>query len=322
VAGKPNEAGNSTAVLVDDTGYDTYRLRTASYCAPETPPVAALSASVLKGLAPLTVAFDGSGSSDPDPSDTVAVYHFNFGDGSDEVAQSSPQISHVFNQPGTYAVKLAVDDSRARHSSNTAQVLIQAVDQLPAAINFKNVTGVATGTVITSNPVTLSGFSGAQAIGVSNGQYNIDGGKFTSATGTAMNGQKVRVRQRSASAAASAVTTTLAVGNATGSFTSTTGNQDSTPNAFSFGRRNGVAAGSVVVSRAVTPAGYDTPAPIVPVNGLEYSINGGAFTSARGLLQPGQSLQVRHTAAAAGKIRHSALRVGGTLAQFTTQSAN
>ena len=46
--------------------------------------------------------FNGSASMDEDAIDSIATYTFNFGDGSDDVVQSSPTISHQFPNAGLY----------------------------------------------------------------------------------------------------------------------------------------------------------------------------------------------------------------------------
>src|SRR5205085_12157397 len=61
-------------------------------CAPNLPPTAKLVANPQEGNPPLTVAFDASGSIDPDAGDSIASYTFSFGDGSPDVTQSSPTI--------------------------------------------------------------------------------------------------------------------------------------------------------------------------------------------------------------------------------------
>lgn len=72
------------------------------------PPVAdAKTPSYESGPAPLTVNFDGSGSSDPDGAGTITSYDWNFGDGN---SASGAQVSHTFNDPGNYTVTLTVTD--------------------------------------------------------------------------------------------------------------------------------------------------------------------------------------------------------------------
>jgi hypothetical protein len=104
------------------------------FCRPNLAPIAALAASPLSGKAPLLVNFNASGSSDPDtlpPADTIASYTFNFGDGSAEVTQPSPLISHTYNANGAYRATVRVTDSRGKPSDGVAGVTIEVL--LPLA---------------------------------------------------------------------------------------------------------------------------------------------------------------------------------------------
>ena len=107
----------------------SYAIVGNAFCAPNTAPLANLVAhphgqptAPPTGDPPITIDFDGSGSSDPDAGDTVASYTFNFGDGSAPVTQSTPTISHTYTTNGDFGATLKVTDSRGKISSNTALV--------------------------------------------------------------------------------------------------------------------------------------------------------------------------------------------------------
>jgi PKD repeat protein len=133
--GSPSGGTNDT--IPDITGAGSYTLRADNLCLPNNPPLAVLNANVDQGDAPLTVNFDASASRDPDPIDTVASYTFNFGDGGDDVTQSSPTISHVFNSTGEYVVRLVVTDSRGTQSSNTATFIVSVEPPVTAVVSRK-----------------------------------------------------------------------------------------------------------------------------------------------------------------------------------------
>ena len=122
--------GGTNETIPDSTGTGSYALRPANLCLPNTAPLALLTANVNKGVEPLTVQFDGSASSDADSIDTIASYTFNFGDGSDDVTQTSPTISHTFDA-GEYIVRLVVTDSRGKVSSNTAHYKVDVSPPQP-----------------------------------------------------------------------------------------------------------------------------------------------------------------------------------------------
>jgi hypothetical protein len=78
-----------------------------------------------------------------------------------------------------------------------------------------------------------------------------------------------------------------------------------------------------VTSNTITPTGYNAAAAI-SVNGGSYSINGGAFVTTAGTINPGQSVAVRLTASGANSTTTSAtLTIGGVTGTFTvtTQAA-
>src|SRR6185295_4870599 len=99
---------------------------------PNTAPLAVLTGDPDEGFEPLTVQFDASGSSDADSIDTISKYTFNFGDGNDDVNQTSPTIQHTFQEAGEYIVRLVVTDSRGKVSSNTAQFKIDVERAAPS----------------------------------------------------------------------------------------------------------------------------------------------------------------------------------------------
>ncbi len=80
------------------------------YTGANNPPTAIATASPTSGVAPLTVAFDGSGSSDPDPGDTISYSWDLNGDGTyGDSTAAKP--SYTYSSVGTYTVRLKVTDN-------------------------------------------------------------------------------------------------------------------------------------------------------------------------------------------------------------------
>src|SRR5581483_6543842 len=124
--------GGTNETIPDTTGAAAYALRTDNLCLPNTAPTAKLAVNPGSGSVPLSVTLDGSQSSDPDKAtigDDIASYTFNFGDGTDDVTQTSPTLTHTFSQVGMYPVKLVVTDSRGKVSSNTDQKMVEVKAQ-------------------------------------------------------------------------------------------------------------------------------------------------------------------------------------------------
>ena len=90
-------------------------------------PIAALSATPTSGNTPLTVNFNASESTDPDPGDSIGSYRFNFGDGA-IVTQASPQINHTYTSAGIYTASVVVSDTNGATSNNAAEVQITVSD--------------------------------------------------------------------------------------------------------------------------------------------------------------------------------------------------
>lgn len=198
-------------------------------------------------------------------------------------------------------------------------------DATPAAFSFTPQTGAGVSTARTSLPVTITGIDTAVPIIVTNGSYSINGGAFTSNAGVVSSGQTVTIRHNAASANNTITTTTVNIGGVEVPFTSITAapaGADTTPNAVSFAPQTGVALGAVTTSAPITIAGIDNPAPVT-ITGGTYSINGGTYTSNAGLVSNGQTITVRHNAAATNNaVTTTTLNVGGVAIPFTSTTLN
>ncbi len=84
---------------------------------PNTVPTAKVTASTLRGEAPITVTFDGSGSSDPDPGDSLS-YSWSVND------NRTKTTSFLYTTPGTFDVTLTVTDSKGFSDEATVQITI------------------------------------------------------------------------------------------------------------------------------------------------------------------------------------------------------
>ena len=87
------------------------------------PPVASFTFSPSSPIAGGSVAFDGSGSSDPNSGGQITGYSWNFGDGA---IGSGATVSHVYSIAGTYAVTLTVTDSFGQAGSVSHRVSVGA----------------------------------------------------------------------------------------------------------------------------------------------------------------------------------------------------
>jgi glucose/arabinose dehydrogenase len=110
--------------------FDGGTIRRISYAAANQPPTAVATATLTSGPAPLTVKFDGRGSSDPESGDTLSYAWDLDADGAhDDSISATP--SHTYTTAGVYTVSLKVTDSEG--ASSTATVTITADNSPPSA---------------------------------------------------------------------------------------------------------------------------------------------------------------------------------------------
>jgi glucose/arabinose dehydrogenase/PKD repeat protein len=119
--------------------FDTGTIRRIQYFSANQPPTAAVTATPTTGAAPLTVRFDGTGSTDPDPGDTLAYAWDLNGDGAyDDSTATQPM--YTYSTQGSYTAVLRVTDSQG--ASDTASVTISVGNTAPSA----TITAPAAGT--------------------------------------------------------------------------------------------------------------------------------------------------------------------------------
>ena len=175
-----------------------------------------------------------------------------------------------------------------------------AVDTTPDTFIFADQADVALSVSVSSARITISGINSAAAISVSGGEYQINSGAFTVLAGTVNNGDTVIVRHTSATTAATVTSTMLTIGGVSDIFSSTTAGADpsppsgdTTPDKFTFTDQMDVELNALVSSAGIMVTGIDSSAAIVISGGL-YSINGGEFTSAAGIVNNGDTVVVQH----------------------------
>jgi len=100
------------------------------------PPVAVVNATPTSGLAPLTVSFNGSNSTDADG--TIASYSWDFGDSATATGATT---SHTYNAAGSYTARLTVTDDHGAVSSATVVITVTA--PVPAAPSSLTVTAAS-----------------------------------------------------------------------------------------------------------------------------------------------------------------------------------
>ncbi len=195
-------------------------------------------------------------------------------------------------------------------------------DAIPDRFRFNDVSNAPLSSVQTSNTVIITGIETPTPISISGGQYSIgclEAG-FTGDPGMIGPGQSVCVRVMTSHQNSVETRARLNVGGVGGGFSATTLAGDSTPDAFQFIDLNDVPLHTPQTSNSVTVTGLTMAAPISITKG-QYSIGcvKKGFTSAPGMIQPGQSVCVRYRSSSKySDANGTTLSVGSVSDTFTT----
>ncbi|MFL0798660.1 MAG: hypothetical protein K6L73_14355 [Cellvibrionaceae bacterium] len=107
-----------------------------------------------------------------------------------------------------------VSDSFSSTTKTTA-------DTTPDPFSFNDQVEVELDSEITSSPITVTGFDFSLEVSVSNGEYSIDGGDFTTSPSSVSKGQQIRVRHTSSDDLSTTTSTTLNIGDVSDTFNAT-----------------------------------------------------------------------------------------------------
>jgi PKD domain/Glucose / Sorbosone dehydrogenase len=112
---------------VDMEGGSVHRI---TYTAGNQPPTASINASPTSGGVPLTVSFDGSGSTDPEGRPLSYAWDLDGDQAFDDA--TGPTASHTYTVPDTYTASLRVTDDQG--ATDVASVTITAGNSAPVAV--------------------------------------------------------------------------------------------------------------------------------------------------------------------------------------------
>lgn len=105
---------------------------------------------------------------------------------------------------------------------STPVYIMTLADLTPDPFTFTNQTNVTLSTLITSNTIAVSGIDAAATISITGGEYQVNGGTWTTAPGKVNNGDTVAARQTSSSAYSTFTDAVLPIGGTTVTFRVTT----------------------------------------------------------------------------------------------------
>ncbi|VUD69256.1 hypothetical protein TDB9533_04623 [Thalassocella blandensis] len=198
-------------------------------------------------------------------------------------------------------------------------------DNIPNAFFFVPKANTPPGSEVFSNTVTIRGINVPTEIGITNGEYSINGSAFTNTPSLIENGQTIMLRTLAAELFSTVKTVTLSIGSISADFTVTSAatsgtgegsNNDSSPNPFFFVEQTNLDLETLVESNSTTVNGINTPTPVT-IEGGEFSINNGEYSSINSTISAGQSIRVRTvTPATLNTPKTVLLTVGEYTAEF------
>lgn len=192
----------------------------------------------------------------------------------------------------TSAIALTAKDATLTMGSVSDTYTATTGDNVPAAFSFTDLVDLMISTLTESDTITVSGITTPAPISIIGGEYQINGGSWVSSSGILVNGDTVTIRRTTSGSYGTAVNATLTIGGVSDIWYISTGTISPIP--FSFTDQSGLSLSTIVVSNALTMAGFTLSSPISIVGG-QYRINGGSWTSSAGTINSGDALELRGT---------------------------
>lgn len=207
--------------------------------------------------------------------------------------------------------------------SATFSITTVPADTTPDAFAFTSVSGATLNTAYTSNSITISWINTGTSISISGaGQYRINGGAYTSASGTVQNGDVINILQTSSASNSVTVSSTLNIGWVTAVYNVTTPAPppDTTPDPFTFPDITGANISTVYTSDSITISGINTGSTLTISGGSAgYDKNGSRnYVSTSTTVQNGDVISLRMTSSATpGAVVNTTLTIGGVSDTFS-----
>ena len=187
----------------------------------------------------------------------------------------------------------------------------------PTDFNFLPKADVDRSVWVESDPVTPSGYSDVASISVTNGEYSVAGGPFTSKPGSISPGQTLVVRVMSSSQYGTATKMAISVGKYATTFIAVTAPIITTPDQFDFISPTVHLPFGLYSSNAVTITFVNYSTHVDIAGDGDYSIDGGDRTTDGYIIRPNQSVKIFHDMTET-RTYASTLTIGGVFSSYST----
>ncbi|MDA9129090.1 fibrinogen-like YCDxxxxGGGW domain-containing protein [Candidatus Gracilibacteria bacterium] len=210
--------------------------------------------------------------------------------------------------------------------SRDFQISTAGADTIPDAFYFDDIEDASLGTVYTSNSITIAGVNSSTPISISGvGEYRVNGGSYTSASGTVENGDIITLRQTSSSDNSQTVSSTLDIGSVSSTFNVTTPAPpaDTTPDTFSFIDITGADYNAEYISNSIAVSGINQ-AINISISGGTYDINESKnFVSGISVVNNGDTISVKQTSSTSPSTQTDVvLNLGGETETYSVTTAS
>jgi uncharacterized repeat protein (TIGR02543 family) len=143
-----------------------------------------------------------------------------------DTAASAFEIGRFLNGAGGGLFNGQVDELAFYGRALSASEIAALSGTVPNAFAFAERTGMPRSTAVVSDPIFAEGITAPVPISVTGGEYQVNGGGWTSAAGTVDPEDEVEVRLTTSASYETAVAATLTIGGVSGAFTATTAAAD------------------------------------------------------------------------------------------------
>jgi len=259
----------------------------------------------------------------PNPTETLANISEDLSDGEvdDEGQAALQELDEEMEQVDIVAVAQNIENNVEGSSAPQEFNVLNGTLSWDSNIAFASLNDAPLNTQQTSSLVTVDGVIGeSAALSIANGSYILNGAVVSNSNTTVRNGDKLALIGTSSLSYNSESKVVVTIGGEAIPFIIRTqadpnANDDAVPNAFDFGFKKNIAAGTSVSSDEVIVSGINTATSISIDNGT-FTVNGSSASE----VNSGDKVVVTLTSGALGETKKATVTIGGVEGKFVVSS--